>query len=412
MPGATLTTVSAILKDLYLPPVQEQLNNEVLFAQRWDVSGNIQVPGNQAVFPVHKTRSGGVYARPEDTDIGAAGNQGYARAVYDVKYLYGRFRVTGPSTIKTQGSAQAFLQVLRGEIDGLKNDLKRDLARQLWGDGSAQIAQCGTTTASTTVVLNATSGAEAIRHGHLHIGMIIDIGTTADYDVITANRTITDVNVSTPSITIADGGAAVTTSGSHFVIRSGNAASSSAIYEISGVQQLVSTAANTFGGIDASAAGNGYWDNLRQNVANVLSQNDLVTNINTVEGVAGGNVTALVSSFGLQRQLFNILQSQVRYVDGDVQMLKGGYKALEFSGKPFIADRDCPYGRVYLFDEAYTKIIADGDWKFLDDDGLTIRQVSNRDAWEGFLVRYMNIATNRRNTQFVMFGITNDTTGV
>src|SRR5690242_20102006 len=144
MAGATLTTLSNILKDFYLPPVVEQLNNEVLMLQRLEARDQ-ELFGNRAYMPLHKTRSGGIGAAPENGALPAAGNQGFDKAVYDLKYLYGRIRVTGPAMAKTASEAGAFLKALQSELDGIRNDLKKDLARQVYADGTGEIAQCGTT---------------------------------------------------------------------------------------------------------------------------------------------------------------------------------------------------------------------------------------------------------------------------
>lgn len=403
MPGANLTTVSSILKDLYLPPVIEQLNNEVLFLQRLETR-NQEIFGNQAVVPLHKTRSGGIGARGEDIALPSAGNQGYARAVYDLKYLYGRLRVTGPSMAKTRSEAGAFLQVLKGEMDGLRQDLKQDLSRQFYGDGSAQLCQCAASGPSNTVTLNATSGAEAIRKGFLHIGMIVDIGTTSDYDVIAAARTITDVAVGTPSITID--GAAVTTTTSHFVIRSGAAIDSSTIYETAGLQQIVATSANTFGGINAASAGNSYWDNLRDTSGGALALDTLTKAFNQVN-IAGGDVSIMISTFGLQRALFNLLQGQVRYVEPTE--IRGGFKVLEYMGKPFVADRHHPFQKIHILDEKYLKVWTNRDWHFIDDDGTVLKWVTGYDAMEAVMRRYLNLGVNRRSTLMVISGLTDST---
>src|SRR3954467_15443998 len=97
--GANISTVANVLKDFYLPPVVEQLNNEVLLLQRLEARSQ-ELFGNQAVVPLHAFRTAGIGPAPEDGALPAAGNQGYKKAVYDLKYLYGRVRVTGPSMAK------------------------------------------------------------------------------------------------------------------------------------------------------------------------------------------------------------------------------------------------------------------------------------------------------------------------
>ena len=157
MAGATLTTLSNILKDFYLPPVVEQLNNEVLLLQRLE-SQSEDLFGNRAVVPIHTARSGGIGPALEGAALPAAGNQQYNKATYDLKYLYGRIGVTGPSIAKTASEAGSFLRALKAEMDGIRADLRRDVARQVYGSGfgNGLIAKCGTTTAANVVVLAST----------------------------------------------------------------------------------------------------------------------------------------------------------------------------------------------------------------------------------------------------------------
>lgn len=407
--GATLATLSNILKEFYLPPVVDQLNNEVLLFSRLEKSSE-ELRGNEAVVPLHTTRSGGIGPAGENVALPAAGSQGYAKAVYDIKPQYGRVRVTGLAMEKTEKESGAFLQALESEINGIRTDLMRDLARQTYGDGTGQIAQCGTTTAANVVVLNATNK-ESLRKGWLYIGMVVDIGTVTDARAIATARNITDVSISAGTITID--GAAVTTSTSHFVFRSGSGLATTggavAAGELTGLKSLVSDAATTVGGINEATAGNGYWANLRDTSTSTLSSDALVQNMNQVR-IAGGDISAMLASFGMQRKLFGLLQSQVRYVDP--QTIRGGFKVLEFNGQPVIADRDAPFGHLYLLDEPQLKVFRNRDWHWLDQDGHTLKWVSGFDAWEAVLACYLNLGTKRRNTSLVMTNLaTDDPTG-
>jgi len=129
--GASVaSTLSGVLKDVYLGSVVEQLNNEVLIPQRIGRESQ-DFSGNQVVLSVHKQRSAGVFARGENVQFANPGAQLYAKPVYDIKALYGRVRITGLGRVKTATQAGAFLKVLEGEINGMRNDLKMDLARQL-----------------------------------------------------------------------------------------------------------------------------------------------------------------------------------------------------------------------------------------------------------------------------------------
>lgn len=401
MAGATLTTLSNILKDYYLPPVVEQLNNEVLLLQRLEKRDQ-ELFGNQAIVPLHTGRSGGIGARPESGALPAPGNQVYKKAVYDLKYLYGRVRVSGPSMAKTASEAGAFLQSLKSELDGIRNDLRKDVSRQVYGDGTAIIASLtGGGTGTATVTL---SSDEPLRHGFLYVGMVVDIGTAANPTLESASRTITAVNVATPSITLDT---TITAAATDKVFRAGAAGASSAVYEINaGLQALVSTAANTVGGINAAT--DTIWDNYRDTTGGALALDNLMKAYNQ-QRVAGGNLTAIITSFGLQRAFFNLLQSKVQYVTPT--KLSGGFQSLDFQGMPLIADIDAPFGKIFFLDESTLKVFSNRDWHFLDEDGNVLKWNNGFDEWEAVLARYMNLGATRRNNQLVMSGLT-DTTGI
>lgn len=401
MAGASISTLSAILKDYYLPPVTEQLNNQVFFLTRINPDAESLV-GNQAVVPVHTHRTGGIGVAAEGAALPQAGSQGYARATFDLKYLYARIGVTGPSRVKTSTTAGAFLQALKSEVDGARNDVKKDLARQVYGSGLGNgfVAKCGTTTASTTVQLN---DGEALTKGQIYVNMIVDIVDNTNTPIANGTaRTVVDVSLANKTMTLDAGGGSVTTSASNFVARTGGAGN-----EITGLTDIVSTVSNTVGGINETSVGNSYWANQRQTAASV-SMDVLNTAFNTIKVFSGEDPSLLVSSYGIERAIYNLFVSNMRYVD--TQDLKGGWKGIAWNGLSIVADVDHPWGRLHMVCEKDLKIFSDQDWHYLDDDGLTLRQVPGYDKWEAVLTRYINLGVRRRNNQLVVSGITD--TGV
>lgn len=403
MAGATLTTLSSILKNFYLPPVIEQLNNEVLLLQRLE-SRDQELFGTTAVVPLHKGRSGGIGARAEGGQLPSPGNQSYAAANYSLKYLYGRVRVTGPSMAQTASDAGAFLQSLKSELDGVRADLRKDTARQVWGDGTAQISGVTSNVAGVITL----DDAEAITKSQLYVGMVVDVGTAANPTLKTSAATITAVTPATPSITVDN--ALISTASTDFIYRAGSAAASSVVHEIDhGFQKLIanSPTTGTVGNINRATAGNEYWRNLSTNLAGALTLDSLMQSFNRVR-IAGGEVSAMYTSFGVQRAYYNLLQSQVRYTQPTT--LQGGFQVLEFMGLPFIADLEAPWGAVRFCDEKYFKVFSNQDWHFLDEDGDILKWRPDYDEWEAVLARYMNLGTTRPNTSLSLYAIT-DTTG-
>ena len=111
----------------------------------------------------------------------------------------------------------------------------------------------------------------------------------------------------------------------------------------------------------------------------------------------GAMPSAIVTSLGVQREFYRLLQANQQFVSPGATDYASGFSTLTYNGMPVIADLDAPYCKMFILDESTIKVFSDQDWHFLDGDGQTLRQVANIDAYEAVMVRYMNLgATNRR----------------
>lgn len=428
MAGADLNSLSKILKEYYLGPVTEQLNNTVLLLSRLEARSEDLV-GKRAYVPLHYGRSTGIGARGEAKALPLAGKQSYDKAVYDLKYLYGRVEVTGPSMAKTKNEAGAFLQALKSELDGVRNDLKKDLARQVYGDGTAALAVVKTSASnSTTKAYLSDATKEALRKGQIYVGMALNVVDASTGVLVSGSDpityTVSAVSLSDPSITVTPALGAAFDNGD-YLIRAGVDITdvttagdvNSWSDEIDGLQRIVpAAAANQFGGIDAAVAANAWWDNQRIDVTSASDQDSVragtqnltfgtVQQAMNLVKIAGGNPSVIVTSLGVQREFYNLFQTQVRYIDPESLTYKQGFQTLMYNNMPVIADIDAPYGNMYILDESTLKVFSDQDWHFLDADGLTLRQVTGYDKFEAILARYMNLGASRRNNQAVISGI-------
>jgi hypothetical protein len=425
--GANVTTIGNILKEYYMGPVNEQLNNEVLLLSRLE-SRSEDLVGKRAYVPLHTGRSTGIGARGELADLPAAGSQAYDKAVYDLKYLYGRVQVSGPSMAKSKSDAGAFLQILKGELDGVRNDLKKDLARQVYGDGTGIIAGVAAIAAATGSAQVVTlDSAEALRKGQLYVGMKIDVLNESNAVASGgSNLTISAISLSAPSITLATTGleASNANEASFSVTRAG--AISDATYpsdanrlsnEVDGIQRIVSAAtSNSLGGISVTTSANTWWDNQRivldgstndtnPDIAGVQTgvSLDLVQKAMNLVRLQGASPSVILTTLGIQRDFYSLLQDQVRYTEPTT--FRSGFSVLEYAGMPLVADIEAPYGKMYILDESTLKVFSDQDFHFLDGDGNTLRQVPDKDAYEAVMVRYMNLGATKRSNQIVISGI-------
>lgn len=428
---ASLNTLSNILKEYYQGPVVEQLNKEVLLLNRLE-SKSEDLVGKRAYVPLVAARTTGIGARAENADLPAAGAYTYERAVYDLKYLYGKTAVTGPSMAKSKSEVGSFLEVLRSELDGLRMDLQKDLARQIYGNGSGKIA-----TASAGSTTQMTVGTEVLNKGQLYVGMLVDLYDVSDAGTGGATPpvptysgvTITAVNVSAGTITFAAQSAALASG--DFVTRAGvkiytaqeapanaeppaNPGTWAESDEVDGIQKIVSATAR-LGGIDPTAAGKEWWKAQSTSASGTagtggtfdLTLNDIQIALNKAR-TAGGYPTAVVTTLGVQREFYNLLSQDVQYIEPESLNYAAGFKTLSYNGLPLISDIEAPYGKMYILDESTIKVYSDQDWHFLDNDGQTMRQSGNKDAFEAVMVRYMNMGATRRNNQIVINNIAVD----
>jgi len=422
--GAQLSTISNVLKEFYLGPVRDQLNSKVLAPQILNIETE-NLEGLEAVLPLHTSRSGGVGARAELGTLPVAGNQVFAQAKFDLKYHYGRVQVSGQAIAKSASDAGSFLRAMKAELDMIKDDLAIDFARQIYSDGTGTVVLCGTSGPSQTVTI---ASAEPIKKGFLHIGMVVDINTVATGAPVAngSSVTITAVNAATPSITVSGSSLGAVTS-ANGVARAGNVTNGPVVNEMdAGLQKILSTAANTVGGINAASAGNEYWDNQRDATGGALTLvaagGQLLLNQNRAISAGASDLIA-VTTPGLVRRLFASADFATAGSGGNVRFVntkeyKGGYSSISFdvgSGPVTLAaDRLAPWGKVFIIDRDHIKLFSPADWDFMQRDGLTIRSMGvgapAQDAYEAVLFRYANLGTDRRNSSVVMSGLT-DTDG-
>jgi len=396
--GATISAISDVLKYRYLGPVREQLNNEVL-------DKNIDLDGLKAVVPLHYGRNSGTGARRENANLPAAGAQKYKTAQFDLAYEYGTAQFSGPAIQKTKTDMGSFVRVITSELDGLRNDLKLDMARQFYADGTGAIAKVSSVASN---VLTLTS-AESLSKGFLALNAFVDIASSLTPSSFhKSGATVTDVDVNAGTITLDDATGVVA---NDYIFRNGSVDSNGTAEIDSGLQKLLPTAANTVGGIDSTAAGLKWWAPVFDTSGGAISLDNLMINYNkaTNNGADPSNLKVLTTP-GLARRLFatSDFKSNVRFVD--TQALKGGFTSMSFASggdvMTMVTDRHAPWGRVQFVDTDAIQVYSPGDWDYISRDGLTIRQVSNQDAFQAFLFRYINLGIDRRNTSVVMSGLT------
>lgn len=400
MAEATMTTVTALLKEIYEGRIESQLQNENVARKRIERTsdGVVETVGGKYVdFPIRVRRNTGIGYRSELELLPAAGAQGYAEVHVPLAYGYGRTRASGQLMELAEKNYQSFASGLDEEMDGLKDDVLKDENRITYGDSTGLLATVTADGVNTVTVDNIQ---------YLEIGMRIDIRTRSNGAAVISDRLITAINESTKVVTY-DGadGTATTTEG---LYRQGNYASGTK-REPQGFAGIVS-ATSILHGLDPASEPK-WAATVKTNPAGAgtlraLSEGIMIEICDAVR-TKGGKTSAIFTSLGVRRAYFNLLTQQRRYTD--TKEYAGGFQGLPFNYGteiPVVEDTDAPPNKMWFIMESALKIYRSRPWHFVDKDGSVFKWIHDYDAWEAVLRCYYEMGTNRRNGHGLLADIT------
>lgn len=391
MGQATLTTVDAILKEVYGPRIENQQEDEVVTLKRIERTseGVVETVGGKYVdFPIRVKRNTGIGYRKENEQLQEPGQQGYAEVHVPLRYGYARAKVTGQVMDLAETNAQAFASALDEEMDRLKDDTVKDSNRVMYGDGTGLLATVTADGANTVTVDNTQ---------YLEDGMLIDILTIADGTAIAVNREITDIDEDTGVVTYD--GADVAATATEGLYRTGNFASGDS-REPSGFDAIIDDTAILH---NVDPATEKKWKSvIDENSGNLraLSEGRMIKMMDDIRtrGGSGAKPSVIFTGLGVRRAYFNLLVQQRRYTD--TKEFAGGFTGLPFNyGKeiPVVEDVDARPNRMYFATESKIKVYRNKEWHFEEKGGGILKWVNDFDAFEALLKQYWEVGTSQRN---------------
>lgn len=391
---ATLTTVSAGLKEVYEGKIVDQLNEEQIAVKRVErtADGIIDTVGGKYVtFPIRTTRNAGISYRAENAQIAPPQPQGYSAVTVPLKYGYGRFAFTGQTMDLAETNYQAFADMADEEMDRLKDDLGKDQNRIAYGHkaGNGVLAMINdTATSATHAVVDAQ---------YLEPGMVVDVlvvasGAATGGVASTNAAPVKIVSISGLNVTFSTSFGATTTG--HGVYRFGDRN-----VEPTGFSQIAA-ATGALHGLDPATtpiwAGNLINNGAAPGTPIALAEVKMIQAVDTARR-KGGKTSAIFTSLGVRRAYFSLLTQQRRYTD--TRSYPGGFQGLPFnSGReiPIVDDPDAPPNRMWFMDEPKLRYFRKKDWSFSDADGNILKWVRDYDLWEGMMKQYWELGTSHR----------------
>ncbi|WP_026487642.1 phage major capsid protein [Caldanaerobius polysaccharolyticus] len=389
----------AILKEHYAPVIARQIWRKTALLQELEKSSDfVDMSGRYYYVPVELGLNEGIGAGgeydplPEPTNEITAGAKYFSVQQTAVAQLSIRAIQGGKGKEAVWEDLQSF------KFESLTRNLRMDINRQLFGDGSGRLATCGAMgSAGNTIPVDSTK--------YLRVGMVIDIVDPSNGAVLAQKRKITAVTKDT-DITID--GTAVQTTANHIITRYG-----AFNKECDGLAKIVSKT-GAVGGIDPATPGFEEWcaayvDETGGDVSLPLFERP----IREIR-LRGGTVDLIIASPGVVTAAANYLESFKRIpVDSDKIKLPGGFVAISWNGVALAEDADCPKGTAYFLalelsennDEGALQFGQLGEPGWVDLGEGILKWAGDR-TYKAVYIWDMNLLTIHRNLTAVVKNIT------
>ena len=436
---ATLTTLADILKEFYLGPIQEQLNNEVLCLELFE-KVTTDWAGKQVVIPVHLDRNTGVGFSKAGT-LPTAGDQGYDQYVVTAENLYGRFQISGDAISAMKSSKGTFAGYVDAEMNKLVNDI-RNVANIcavtggavigfIWEDANAASASV----AYNGQVENADGTAFALGLNCDAKGISMDdygdnTGTGGGFgaartNAISERSVVVAANVTAGEITFAaaqntsnlsTGGVIAITIDEGF--KSAAASTTGIDNEPEGM--LGNMCSQVHFTIDRNAAaGSALRSNFRlaenavqtggASQGGTLTLDDLQSMLDDIEVASHTTPNLWLMHPALRVSYTSLLQGtndgNLRVGSEKASHGDGGFTSLGYAAIPMKTSRAVPKGLIFALSTKTWKLCQLQKGGFANLDGNVLSRVANTDAYEGYYRWYYNTICVRPNANGVIVGV-------
>lgn len=401
MVGSTTTTYTDALKfyqQEYIDRTQN-LYPMLLNLMPMGEEGIVGGLGWQPSFNIQQNES--VTAIFEEDDLPAAQATNHEKALIEPKIYASRIRLTGKLLAIAKNNRQAYANAEIREFKSALMAMRKAINENSFEDGNAKLATATATATSLTHVMDDILGVSRLRNG-----MIIDTfsGNTLD------NTGITIVSIDAqasggPTVTFD---ASITLDAADQIVRSGIRGTSGtdqkaiigldAVFDNSsdyyGLDRTTATATSNFDAQIFDVSGNLTEENMFLIEDRVLRQDPMPV-----------MRKVLITERVQQRQYFQLLKTARRYVDPTNYY--GGYTSVNHLGWDWLVDDDCARDVMYfLCLDHWKRYSVDGDIHLASKDGLRLRHVTDKDAWESYLIYYGNIACLHPRLQGKLTGLT------
>lgn len=379
-----LQTAEKALKSVYLSVVTDELNisSNPLLSKIEQTSSDVW--GKDVVKMVTYGINGGIGAGTEIGTLPVATGNNYAQFRTELKNLYGTIEISDKAIRASQNSSGAFVNLLNAEMEGLLKASKYNLSRMLYGDGSGRLGRItiSVTNKNRVTVDNVKNFIE---------GMVVDI-YTGNTKVHSAVRVV-GVDRMNNAIFLGKTFESLTAN-DYFTIQN------SKDLELTGLGSIFSD--NDIYGL--SRASNTWLNPYCYDVDSMLDVVHIQEAIDRIDEMAGSNVDFITCAYNVRKSYVSLITTN-RF-NLDYMTLDGGFKAINYSGIPLVADKFIKSGEMYLLNTNDFKMHQLCDWRWLEGEGgNVIKQKAGTATYSATLVKYADIICSRPCGQAKLFNL-------
>lgn len=417
--GGAASTIAAFLKESYVvDSIRMLVNTKTELLNR--IKSKPTEQGLYWVEPLKTATATGNGARAENASLPNPGAARYDRITGQAKSLYGSFYITGQAIAVSRGSKASFKAALESALEGTKEGFKIDKQRQSWGDGGAVLATVdGVHTAQTTIAVTDPYGLTYVQADLEPWEKVMCLRENMEVWFYTAGgagtsqfRTITGVDEDAGTITVS---AAVTLADGDLIILGSSTTNNNQDNELTGIAGSITDTGTYFG---LSRTGRSV---LKSKVVDytaapysgdpiLLESAMRAMNSTLFRKATDSSSLTIFSNTNVHDTHVNNLTSERRQVN-PVE-LKSGQDAIEYGGKTWVKDKDCPPQRQYWLrmDDIFFRTLGPQGGAWIDDDGNLLNRVHTGEgrvhAFMADWVEFTDMVTRAPANHGVIEGIT------
>jgi len=382
----SMSTIANALKYWYLDGLRYQLNEAASVFLTQLERDSEHVEGYKIKMAVSYGVTGGVGNRPDTGTLPTVNPRKFSQLEWETLNIFSRIQVSDKAIAASRSSRAAFITALEHDLQAAEKDAKRDLSRQVMGDGTGKLAAITAVSSAGNVRTCTLDSAKWFAEG-----MLIDVYTAITKD--TSETEVTSVDKANNQIVFT---AATAPEVGDLIYVAGNKD-----LELTGVGKVM-TPDNIIYGLDRSA--NKWFNPCNKEVNGEISDVKIQEGIDDAEDEAGNIINFLLCSKGVRRAYQNYLTAMKQIVNS--LDLKGGFKAISYNGMPLVGDKYCPAQTLFAFSLANWKLYEMADWDWMDEDGGILTRVSGKPIWEATLRKYCDLGVDLPKGQVKFTGIT------